>query len=256
MMGIPSFSLAGKVAIVTGAKRGIGKAIALAFAEAGADVAVCSRVIEDGQLQAVAEEIQRLGRRSLAIQADISKKADVDNLVQKVMDQFAAIDILVNNAGILLKKSLLNTSEDDWDEIINVDLKGCYLCSQAVGKSMVERRRGNIINISSTHGLKAAINRGAYCVAKAGVLMLTRVAALELASYNIRVNAITPTIVKTEMTRASWSVPETLEYYRSTIPLGRLAEPGDIVGAALFLASDASSFITGHTIVVDGGRQD
>ncbi len=254
MMGIPSLSLEGKVAVITGGGTGVGRSIALTFAEAGANVVVCSRTLAN--LEKVAEEVRALGKRSLAVRTDVSQKTDVDNMVQKAMDEFGAIDILVNNAGILLKKSLLNTSEDDWDEIINVDLKGCYLCSQAVGKSMVERRRGNIINISSTHGLKAAINRGAYCVAKAGVLMLTRVAALELASYNIRVNAITPTIVKTEMTRASWSVPETLEYYRSTIPLGRLAEPGDIVGAALFLASDASSFITGHTIVVDGGRQD
>lgn len=248
------FSLAGKVAIVTGGRRGIGKAIALAFAQAGAEVVVCDRVVDDGALLAVADEIQQLGHRSLAIQTDISQKGDVDSLVGQVLDEFGFIDILVNNAGIILKASLLETSEEDWDDIINVDLKGCYLCSQAVGKKMVERNRGNIINISSGYVLKAPLNRAAYCVAKAGVLMLTRVLALELASSNIRVNAIAPTITKTELAKSLWSDPEVLKREESAIPLGRLVEPDDIAGVALFLASDASSFITGQTIVVDGGK--
>ncbi len=253
-MSIPSFSLEGKAAIITGGKQGIGRAIALAFAEAGADVAVCGRVIEDGKLQAVADEIQRLGRRSLAVQVDISRKADVDNLVQRVMDEFGSIDILVNNAGKVILKSLLDTPEDEWDEIIDINLKGYYLCSQAAGRIMVERKSGTIINIGSRIGIRALKNRAAYSIAKAGVLMLTRLLALELAEHNIRVNAIGPGIVKTELTRALWSDPETLKKFESTIPLGgRWAEPGDIVGAALFLASDASSYITGDTILVDGG---
>ncbi len=254
-MDISSFSLEGKTAIVTGGKRGIGRAIALAFAQAGADVAVCGRVIEDGELRAVADEIQRLGRRSLAIQADISRKTDVDNLVQRVMDQLGGIDILVNNAAISLSASLLDMPEDVWDETINTDLKGYYLCCQAVGKRMVERKKGSIISISSRVGIRAAINSGAYCVAKAGVLMLTRVLALELANYNVRVNAIAPGWVKTEMTKSHWSVPEALKQLESVIPMGRFGEPCEIAGAALFLASDASSYITGHTIVVDGGRE-
>ena len=254
-MGVAGFSLAGKVAIITGGKRGIGRAIALAFAEAGADIVVCSRVVEDGQLGAVAAEIQRLGRHSLAVQTDITRKTDVDNLVQRVMDEFGGIDILVNNAAMNIMAPLLELREDGWDRIINTDLKGYYLCCQAVGKRMVDRKRGNIINMASTAAMKARQKMGAYCIAKAGVVMLTRVLALELASYNIRVNAIAPSTVKTKFSQPLWSEPETLKRIEAEIPLGRLAEPGDIIGTALFLASDASSYITGHTIIVDGGRE-
>ena len=252
-MGLPSLLLPGKVAIITGGRRGIGRAIALALAEAGADIAICDRVIEDGELKAVAEEIQRLGRRSLAVQADITKKADVDGLVQRVMGEFGAIDILVNNAAINIKAPLLELREDGWDRVIDTDLKGYYLCSQAVGKIMVDQKRGNIINIASTAAIKAAVEMGAYCIAKAGVVMLTKVLALELAKYHIRVNAIAPYMVKTKFSQPLWSDPQTLKQIESEIPLGRLAEPSDIIGAVLFLASDASSYITGHTIIVGGG---
>jgi NAD(P)-dependent dehydrogenase (short-subunit alcohol dehydrogenase family) len=250
---IPPFPLPGKVAIVTGARRGIGKAIALAMAEAGADIAICDRVIEDGELNAVAEEVKRLGRRSLALQADITQKADVDGLVQRVVDEFGVIDILVNNAAMNIRVPLLELREDGWDRVINTDLKGYFLCSQAVGRRMVEQKRGNIINIASTAAIKAAPEMGAYCIAKAGVVMLTRVLAVELAQYNIRVNAVAPYMVKTKFSQPLWSDPETLKQLESEIPLGRLAETGDIIGSVLFLASDASSYITGHTIIVDGG---
>jgi len=252
-VGVSNLPLQGKVAIVTGSRRGIGKSIALALAEAGADIVVCDRVIEDGELKAVAEEIQRLGRRSLAVQTDITQKADVARLVQRVMDEFGTIDILVNNAAMNVMAPLLELREDGWDRVIDTDLKGYYLCCQAVGKRMVDQKRGNIINIASTAAIKAAPQMGAYCIAKAGVVMLTRVLALELAKYNIRVNAIAPYMVKTKFSQPLWSDPETLKQLESEIPLGRLAEPGDIIGSALFLASDASSYITGHTIIVDGG---
>lgn len=252
-MGVSSFSLSGKVAIVTGGKRGIGKAIALAMAEAGADIAVCDRVIEDGELEAVAGEAQRLGRRSLAVQADITQKADVDSLVQRVVAEFGAIDILVNNAAMNIRAPLLELREDGWDRVIDTDLKGYYLCSQAVGKIMVSQKRGNIINIASTAAMYTAPEMGAYCIAKAGVVMLTRILAVELAQYNIRVNAVAPFMVKTKFSQPLWDAPETLKEIESGIPLGRLAEPSDIVGSVLFLASDASSYITGHTIIVDGG---
>jgi len=252
-VGVSSFSLSGKVAIVTGGRRGIGKAIALALAEAGADIAVCDRVIEDGELEAVAEEAQRLGRRSLAVQADITQKADVDSLVQRVMSEFGAIDILVNNAAMNIRAPLLELREDGWDKVIDTDLKGYYLCSQAVGKIMVSQKRGNIINIASTAAMYTAPEMGAYCIAKAGVVMLTRILAVELAQYNIRVNAVAPSMVKTKFSQPLWDDPETLKEIEAGIPLGRLAEPSDIVGSVLFLASDASSFITGHTIIVDGG---
>ena len=252
-MSIPDFSLKGKVAIVTGAKRGIGKAIALGFAEAGADVVVCTCVVEGGELEAVADEIRRLGRRSLAIQADIRCKADVENLVQKAMGEFGVIDILVNNAGTIFRGSLLEHSEEDWDRVIDTDLKGYFFCAQAVGKRMIEQKRGNIINISSIRAVRAAPERGVYCIAKAGDVMLTKVLALELAKYNIRVNSLAPGWVKTKMTEVFQKDPEALKQVEAEILLGRMAEPGEMVGAALFLASDASSYVTGQTIFVDGG---
>jgi len=249
----PSFSLSGKVAVVTGGRRGIGKAIALALAEAGADVALGDRVVDDGELNAVSEEVKKLGRRSLAVQADITQKADVDGLVQKTLAEFGTIDILVNNAAMNIRAPLLELNEDGWDKVIDTDLKGYYLCSQAVGKIMVGQKRGNIINIASTAAMYTAPEMGAYCIAKAGVVMLTRILAVELAQYNIRVNAVAPSLVKTKFSQPLWSDPETLKQIESEIPMGRLAEPSDIVGSVLFLASDASAYITGHTIVVDGG---
>jgi NAD(P)-dependent dehydrogenase (short-subunit alcohol dehydrogenase family) len=253
MMHMPASSLEGKVAIVTGGKRGIGRAIALAFAEAGADIAVCGRRLEDGELEGVAAEVRGLGRRALAVQADITQKADVDNMVQMVSEQFGSIDILVNNAAMNIRAPLLDLREDGWDRVIDTDLKGYFLGCQAVGKRMVEQKSGNIINMASTAAMKATEKMGAYCIAKTGVVMLTRVLALELASYNIRVNAIAPSMVKTKFSQPLWSDPATLKQIEAGIPLARMAETGDIVGPALFLASDASSYITGHTIIVDGG---
>ena len=250
-MGIPSLSLEDKTAIVTGGGTGIGRSIALEFAKAGADVVVSSRKLAN--LEKVAEEIKALGKRSLAVQTDITRKTDVDNMVQRVMDEFGRIDILVNNAGIYLKAPLLELQEDDWDRIIDTDLKGYYLCCQAVGRRMVDRKRGNIINIASDAAMKAYPNVGAYCIAKIGVVMLTKVLALELASYNIRVNAIAPGFIRTKMSEPMWSDPEALKQWEAKIPLWRIAELGEIIGPALFLASDASSYITGYTILMDGG---
>ena len=246
-------SLEGKTAIVTGGRRGIGKAIALAFAEAGADVAVCSQTGDD-RLAAAAEEVKKLGRRSLAIRADVSQKADVDNMVQRVMDEFGKIDILVNSAGMWIPgQAVLECDEDNWDKVINVNLKGTYLCCQAVGKKMVDQKSGNIINMASKGGVTPRPRAGAYCTAKAGVIMLTRQLSLELAGYNIRVNAIAPTWVKTDMNIHLRTSPEDEKRYAETIVIGRLGETGDIDKVAVFLASDDSSFITGQTIVVDGG---
>lgn len=252
-MSIPSFSLEGNVAIVTGSRRGIGKAIALTFAEAGADVAVCDLVVKDGALRAVADEIQRLGRRSLAVQVDVTRKSEVDNFVKRVVDELGAIDILVNNAGILFTEPLLEIPEDKWDRIMNVNLKGYYLCSQAAGRRMVEQKKGTIINIASSAAFKGMPAIGAYCITKAGVVMLTRALAQELSSHNIRVNAIAPATVNTEIIRDIVATPEGLAAQVARIPLGRLGEVSDVAGAALFLASEASSFITGHTLLVDGG---
>jgi len=253
-MKMPSFALEGRVALVTGARRGIGKGIALAMAGAGADVAVCDNVVEGGELEAVAEEIQGIGRRSLAVQTDVSKKSEVDNLVKRVEDELGPIDILVNNAGIGRGSVLIEQKEEDWQAVIDVNLTGCYFCSQAAGKRMVERRKGNIINISSGAGIRGFAGRNAYNVSKAGVIMITKVLARDLAKHGVRVNAIAPTNLRTEMTRGLWENPQALAAEEARIPLGRLGTVEDMTGPAIFLASDASSYITGDTIVVDGGQ--
>ena len=250
-MTIPSLSLEGKVAIVTGGSRGIGRVIALGFAEAGANVVVCSRTLTD--LEKVAEEIEALGRRSLAVETNIAVKSEVDNLVEKTLEKFGTIDILVNNAAMNIMRPLTELREDGWDKVMNVGLKGYYLCSQAVAKVMVEKNSGNIINISSGAAVKAAPMLGAYSISKAGVVMLTQLLAADLARYNIRVNAIGPGMVKTGFSQPMWGNPDMLKVMESQIPLGRLAEPEEIMAVALFLASDASSYITGQTIYVDGG---
>ena len=249
-MSMPSFSLEGKVAIVTGGGTGIGRGIALEFAKAGADVVVTSRKLAN--LEKVAEEVRALGKHSLAVPADITNKVDVDNMVQRVMDEFGVIDILVNNAGIVVMASLLEHSEEDWDAANDPTLKGYDLCSQAVGKGMVERKKGNIINIASISAFRG--DDSVYSIAKAGVVMLTKVLSFELVRYNIRANAIAPSWVKTELSKAGWSDPETYKQIAAKIPVGRWGEPTDIASVALFLASDASRHITGDTIVVDGGE--
>jgi len=267
------FSLEGKVALVTGAKRGLGRATALAFAEAGADVAVCDVAIEGDELEAVTEEVKKMGRRALAAQTDVSRKSEVDSLVQRVADELGTIDILVNNAaiptaGIAGEPPFFETPEAEWDRVIDVNLKGCYFCTSAAGKIMIERRKGSIISISSAFGIMAGLSNhltppellpppslmvSPYQVSKAGIIMLTRALARQLGSYGIRVNAIAPSGVKTEMLRDLWTAPDMLKYYEARVPLRRMAEPSEVASVALFLASDASSYVTGHTLVADGG---
>ncbi len=253
-MSLPDFSLAGKVALVTGGRRGIGKTIAVALAEAGADVALCDLILEDGQLQSVSRQIRDVGRRSLFARADTSRKKDVDDLVEKVIGELGRIDILVNNAGILINSTILDMSGEDWDRTLNINLKGYFLCSQAAGRRMVQQNGGTIVNLASQFAFRVTAGIGAYSISKAGVVMLTRVLAQELGKFGIRANAIAPGMVKTEINRGRRSNPDELKRIESAIPLGRIAEPEDLVGAALFLASDASCYITGHTLLVDGGR--
>lgn len=253
-MTLPDFSLKGKVAMVTGARRGIGRGIAVCFAEAGADVAICDVMVEDGELENVANEIRSLGRRVLAAKADVTKKEDVDDFVGKAVTTLGEIDVLVNNAGIAGGPPLINQTPDDFQRTMDINLKGAYLFCQAVGRRMVERKKGSIINIASGAGIRGFASRNAYNISKAGVIMLTKVLARDLAKYKVRVNAIAPTNLRSEMTRAMWSNPQVLAAEESRIPLGRLAEVSDIVGPALFLASDASSYITGDTILLDGGQ--
>ncbi len=251
-MSIPSISLAGRVAIVTGSSRGIGKGIALMFAEAGADVVVCSRNL-NGKLESVADEIRQLGRRSLAVTTDILKPEDIDNLVKKTRAEFGAIDILVNNAGTVFRASVMEHSEADWNRVVDTNLKSYFLCSRAVGKIMMAQKRGNIINIASLRGIEGAPGRVSYSVSKAGVIMLTRVLALEFVKYNIRVNAIAPGWIMTELTEPQWKDPKIRREIDATIPIDRWASVDEMASVALFLASDLSSYVTGHTLVADGG---
>ncbi|MCX8023542.1 MAG: glucose 1-dehydrogenase [Syntrophorhabdaceae bacterium] len=253
-MGVPIFSLSGEIAIVTGGRRGIGRAIAIAFAEAGADVIVADKITEDGELANVSNEIIKLGRQSMAIRVDTSVKADVENMVREVMERFGRIDILLNNAGILIRSTLLDMPEDVWDTLMDVDLKGYFLCAQAVGREMVKKGGGSIINIATQFAFKVTQGMGGYSIAKAGVVMLTRALAQELGRYNIRVNAIAPGLIRTDFSKPSWTDRDFLRQYEASVPLGRIGEPSDLIGAALYLATNnLSSYVTGQTLVVDGG---
>ena len=243
-----------KVILVTGSGRGIGKAIALAFATAGADVVTCSLKEDFSEAEATTETIRKMGRRSLAKPVDVRIKGEVETMVKEVIAEFQHIDVLVNNAGMIIVAPTEDLSESQWDDVIDVDLKGAFLCSQAVVKGMIARRQGVIINITSISGLMANPGRAGYCSAKSGLIGFTRLAAVEWAKYNIRANAIAPGPIKTEMIA---SLIEQGLFDGSTlqkrVPMGRLAEPEEVANVALFLASDAASYITGQTIVVDGG---
>jgi len=246
-MTLPDFSLTGRVALVTGAKRGIGRTIALTFAEAGADVVVCGRTLSD--LEKVAEEISALGRRSLAVKTNVSVKSEVDALVDSVVKEFGTIDILVNNAVVYARGPLVELAEEDWDTTVNTGIKGYFLCAQAAARVMIEKNKGSIINMVSTAGIRPTGRQGAYSIIKAADEMMVKLLAAELAEYNIRVNGLAPTVVKTENTNV-----ELFKGFMTQLPLGRLTEVEELAAAALFLASDAASYISGHTLVVDGGR--
>jgi len=250
------FSLKDKVAIVTGGSRGIGRAISLAFAEAGADLVVSSRNRRPPELERVAEEVRALGRKALAIPAHVGKRGDVDNLVQKALQGFGRVDILVNNAGANpVLSSMIDLEEEAFEKVLEVNLKGAFLMSQAVAKQMVKQGGGRIINISSVSGLRARDDKtGAYCISKAGMNMMTQVMARELAPQNILVNAIAPGSIKTDFSRINWTDPERKAQRIREIELRRFGEPEEVVGIALFLASAASSFMTGEIIRVDGGQ--
>jgi NAD(P)-dependent dehydrogenase (short-subunit alcohol dehydrogenase family) len=246
--------LEGRAAIVTGGRRGIGRAVALALAGAGADVLVCDIVADDGGLDGVAKEIRQAGRSALAVKADVSRASEVEEMASRAVSAFGRVDILANCAGTWRPgPTLLECGEDDWDSVIDVNPKGTFLCCRAVGRLMAGRKSGSIVNLSSQVGINPGVRGGAYSVSKAGIIMLTRQLALELAGDGIRVNAIAPGIVRTDFNRSLWEAPEDGERLAKAVPLGRLAEPEDIGRAALFLASDASSYITGAVLTVDGG---
>lgn len=245
--------LKGQVVIVTGGGSGIGRSIAIEFAKAGASVVLAGR--RPAVLEKTGEEIKNLGGRSLCISTDTSQRASVDNLIHSTMAEYGMIDILVNNAAIQdYGEPLLQISEEVWDSVIDTNLKGYFLCCQAAGKKMVERKRGKIINIASIAGFAPAATGGIYNISKAGVVMLTKLLARQLASYNIRINAIAPGYVNTPMAKDVQRDSERLRKVEAFIPLGHMAEPIDIANAALFLASEASKHMTGHTMLIDGGQ--
>lgn len=245
--------LEGKVAVVTGSSQGIGRGIALKLAEEGANVAVnfCTNA---NMAEAVAEQISRCGRRALKIQADVSRKSDVDRMVQSVLDEFGKIDVLVNNAGIFMGGAVADLKEEVWDRVMAVNLKGVFLCCQSVGRYMIaDRVRGSIINVASISGRMPELNGNAYSPSKAGVISLSALLAVEWAQYGIRVNALSPGPVMTPLQQKIYSTPELLEARNRGIPMNRHGRPEEIGKAAVFLASDDSSYVTGENLSVDGG---
>ncbi|MEM1546876.1 MAG: 3-oxoacyl-ACP reductase family protein [Candidatus Methanomethylicia archaeon] len=249
-----------RVSLVTGGSRGIGRAIALTFAREGSYVAI-NYVRNREKAEEVVNEITGFGGRAIAIQANVAVRDDVFKMVNKILEEFGRIDILVNNAGITLRNTnILEASDDEWREIINVNLLGVYYCIQAVAPHMIKQHYGKIINISSIAGIGTTI-RGhvAYASSKAAINILTRRFAYELGPYNINVNAIAPGLIKTEMLSLGRSEEELMKFIKEKInvtALRRIGDPQDVANTALFLASDESSFITGQIIVVDGGRFD
>jgi glucose 1-dehydrogenase len=245
--------LEGKVALVTGGSRSIGRAISLGFAREGAAVAV-NYVKHADEAQSAVREIQALGRRALAVRADTSRRAEVHAMVEEVMRVLGPIDILVNNAGVQKRVFFLDLAEEDWDWMLGVNLKGCYLVGQAVAAGMKAKGKGKIINVSSEAGGFPAQRMTAYCVSKAGVAMLTKCMALELAPHGVRVNALAPGLTRTDINRQDLEDEAFLKARLARIPLGRVMNPDDLVGAAVFLASADSDGMTGQTLQVDGGR--
>ena len=245
------FDLSGKVALITGGSKGIGKCIAMDLAQAGAKVVIVSRHPEEGRQ--IAHEIGKSFSPAMALYADISRPDTLLPMVEAAVDRMGKIDILINNAGTNIRKPALNFREDEWDTVLNTNLKGTFFCSQAVAKSMADAGGGKIINISSAAGGKAVPWLTPYSVSKAGIIHLTRALAIEWARYNITVNAIAPSYMETPLTREWLSVPERRDLIAKRSPLNRVGRPTDLTGAILLFASDESNFITGQTLFVDGG---
>lgn len=239
-----------QVVLVTGGSRGIGRAVALACAKEGAHV-VINYAGNVKAAQSVVEEISEMGRKCLAVQADVSKAADVDRLIEESLADFGKIDVLVNNAGITRDGLLMRMKEEDWDAVLETNLKGIYLCTKAVTKSMMKQRSGRIINMTSVVGVMGNAGQANYAAAKAGVIGFTKSIAKELASRNINVNAVAPGFIHSDMTSV---LPENVQKAMTEeIPLTRMGEPEEVADAVVFLASKASRYITGQVLHVDGG---
>ena len=243
-----------KVAIVTGGGQGIGKAVCLALAREGADVMVTDVVSETAKV--VCEQIEAMGRRSLYMEMDVSNGNHVMDMVKKALRTFGRIDVLVNVAGIFIKSAIEDVSERDWDKVIAVNLKGTFLCSQAVGREMIRQGGGSIVNFASVAGHTPQIYSGAYSPSKAGVVLLTKIMAVEWAKYNIRVNAVSPGPISTPMTDSIYNTERLRKGRARAIPLNRFGKPEEVAKAVVFLVSDDASYITGHALAIDGGSLD
>ncbi|WP_340373187.1 3-oxoacyl-[acyl-carrier-protein] reductase [Peribacillus sp. FSL E2-0218] len=242
--------LKGKKALVTGASRGIGREVALELAHQGADVAI-NYSGSEAKANEVVDEIKALGREAFAIQCDVANGESVTNMVKEVVERFGRVDILVNNAGITRDNLLMRMKEDEWDAVINTNLKGVFLCTKAVTRQMMKQRSGRIINMASIVGVSGNAGQANYVAAKAGVIGLTKTTAKELASRGITVNAIAPGFISTDMTG---ELPEDVQKAMlDQIPLARFGDPKEVASVASFLASDSSKYMTGQTLHVDGG---
>ena len=252
-MVLPSMRLDGKVAIVTGAGSGIGRAVAVAVAEAGADCVPTEVPEKMGDLEPVCAEVEKLGRRACPLPLRLPDLSSIDACVEEVVREMGRVDVLVNNAGVNIPRDALEVTEEDWDRVLDVNLKGLFFMSQRTAREMVKSGGGRIVNMASQNGVIGYYKRAAYCSSKAGVVNLTRVLAVEWAPYKINVNAIGPTFILTPLTQPTFDDPVLREDLLKRIPLGRVGQPEDVVGAVVFLASPAASLITGHTLLVDGG---
>lgn len=251
LLGTRLFSLEGRVAVVTGAGRGLGRTMAVALAAAGADVVVSSRT--HAEIASIRDEIRGLGRRSEAIAADTTRESDGNQLMDQAVSALGSIDILVNNAGINIRKPVLELTPEEYRQVLATNLEGYFLCARAAGRHLVEQGHGKVINVSSIMGSVALPGQAAYASSKGGVEQLTKVLALEWALHGVQVNALAPTYFETELTRPLFEDPERNSFISGRTPMGRWGQPHELAGAVIFLASRASDYITGHTLVVDGG---
>jgi NAD(P)-dependent dehydrogenase (short-subunit alcohol dehydrogenase family) len=252
-MVLPSMRLDGKVALITGAGSGIGQAVAVAMAEAGADCAVTELPGKRELLEPVCADITALGHRALSLELQLPDLDSIDAAVTAAVARLGQVDILVNNAGVNIPCDALELTEADWDSVLDVNLKGLFFLSQRVARQMLGTGGGKIVNMASQNGVVGYYKRAAYCSSKAGVVNLTRVLALEWAPHQINVNAVGPTFILTPLTQSTFDDPVLREDLLKRIPLGRVGQPEDVVGAVVFLCSPAADLITGHTLLVDGG---
>jgi len=250
-MRFPTFRIDGQVALVTGASTGLGRGAALALADAGARLAITSRDL--ARALPLAAEIEAMGCQALPLALEVADLESIDAAVQATVERFGRIDVLINNAGINIPEPALEVSEEHWDRVLDTNLKGLFFCAQKVGRIMVAQRRGKNVHVASQMGFVGGRLRAAYCSSKGGVVQLTKVLAIEWAPHGVNVNGVAPTFLKTPFSERMFADEEFLHEVVSKIPLGRVGEVEDVLGAIVFLASPASDLVTGHTLLVDGG---